>query len=77
MMTYSSPGVLAKYSGQTRGEARSTNRMHEIIPLPATLATGDLINVGYLPVGAVVVGLNLRAASQLDVNAAATLVDRW
>ncbi len=73
MTTYSSPGFMAKYSGQTHGEARSTNRMHEIIALPATLATGDVLNVGYLPVNAVVVGLNAKAASQLDTNATATL----
>ena len=73
MTTYSSPGVLAKYSGQTHGGARSTNRMHEIIALPATLAIGDLVDVGYLPVNAVVVGLNLKTGSQLDTSAAATL----
>ncbi len=73
MTTYSSPSIMAKYSGSTHGETRSTNRIHEIIALPSTLATGDVINVGYLPVGAVVVGLNLKAQSQLDSNAAATL----
>lgn len=73
MTTYSSPGVLAKYSGQTHGEARSTNRIHETIAIPSTLATGDILNVGYLPVNAVVVGLTVKAASQLDTNATATL----
>ena len=73
MTTYSSPGVSAKLSGQTHGEARSTNRLHEVIALPANLATGDQINVGYLPVDAVVVGLNIKAPSQLDTGAAATL----
>ncbi len=73
MTTYCSPGVLAKSSGQTHGEARSTNRMHETIALPATLATGDVISVGYLPPNAVVAGLNLKAPSQLDTSAAATL----
>jgi hypothetical protein len=73
MTTYYSPGFTARYSGQTHGEVRSTNRMHEIIAIPATLATGDIVNVGYLPVNAVVVGLNAKAASQLDTNATATL----
>ena len=68
MTIYSSPGMLAKSSGQVHGEARSTNRLHETIALPATLATGDVINVGYLPVSAVVAGLMLKAASQLDAN---------
>ena len=73
MTTYSSPGVLANSSGQTHGEARSTNRLHEITSLPVTLATGDIVNIGYLPVDAVVVGLNLKAPSQLDTSSAATL----
>ena len=73
MTTYSSPGVLAKCSGQTHGAARSTNRLHEIVAVPASLATGDLISIGYLPPNAVVVGLNLKAPSQLDTSAAATL----
>ena len=73
MTTYSSPGFLAKASGHAHGYARSTNRLHEIVSVPAALATADVINVGYLPPNAVVAGLNLKAVSQLDTSAAATL----
>ena len=34
--------------------------------LPTGLATNDTINMGYLPVNAVVIGLTLKAQSQLD-----------
>ena len=73
MTTYSSPGILANRSDQVHGEVRSTNRLHETISVPPTLAVGDSINFGYLPANAVVVGLAIKAASQLDTNAAATL----
>ncbi len=73
MTTYNSPGFANKAPGYAHGEARGTNRLHEIIAVPATIAANDVINVAYLPANAVVSGLNLKAATQLDSGATPTL----
>ncbi|HEY5072048.1 MAG TPA: hypothetical protein VII63_08455 [Caulobacteraceae bacterium] len=56
------------------GPYQGTTHLHATSPaLPASLATGDSVNVGYLPAGAIVTGAILKAGSQLDSNGSPTL----
>ena len=61
-------------AGTGHGDFCSSTHLHAVTgTLPTTLATGDVINFGYLPNNAVVVGVILKAQSQLDSNGAPTL----
>jgi hypothetical protein len=56
-----------------KGLNRQSTHLHAISGSISTWATGDTINVGYLPKGAVVTNTLLKAASQLDSNGSPTL----
>ncbi len=73
MTTYNSPSYAARQPQQAHGEVRATSRMHDTIALPATLTTGDTINIGALPRNAVVTGLTLKTSGQLDASGSPTL----
>ena len=55
------------------GLSRMHTSLHATSGSIATWAVGDTIAVGYLPRGAVVTSVTLKAASQLDSNATPTL----
>src|SRR5579875_2754952 len=73
MTIYNSPSWAAHAPQQAHGEVRATSRMHEVIALPATLTTGDVINIANLPRNAVVTGLTLKTSGQLDTSGSPTL----
>lgn len=50
------------------GEYKATSRIHATVSIPAAAALNDTINIGYLPPNAVVVGVRVKAATQLDSN---------
>lgn len=56
-----------------KGVTRQTCHLHTTVSLPATIATADTVNFGYLPVNAVVLGAVLKAQSQMDSNGTPTL----
>lgn len=60
-------------SSSSHGISRMSTHLHALSPTIGTWAAGDTINVGYLPRGAVVTNVIMRAASQLDSNGAPTL----
>lgn len=61
-------------AGTGHGDFCSSTHLHAVTgTLPSTLATNDVINFGYLPNNAVVVGVILKAQSQLDSNGAPSL----
>lgn len=68
MATWNTDIYTAKQStNNSHGFARSSVHLHATSgTLPTSLATNDVINVGYLPTNAVVVSVILKAQSQLD-----------
>ena len=60
-------------SGTGHGVHRINTSLHATSGAIATWALNDVINVGWLPAGAVVQGVTLKAAGQLDTNGAPTL----
>ncbi len=60
----------------SHGAAKQSVHLHAISGSISTWATNDMINIGYLPRGAVVVSGILKAASQLDCNGSPTLTLR-
>lgn len=73
MTTYSTDTYVAKRPPTSEGVAQNTLHMIGTAQLPASLATNDVINAFSLPVNAVVIGVTLQAASQLDSNGSPTL----
>ena len=71
--TYSSLLVSQKQPALTEGVARNTIHLHDVVSVPATLATTDTLAFGYIPPNAVVTNVVLKAQSQLDSNGAPTL----
>jgi hypothetical protein len=59
--------------GTGHGPYKISTQLHATVALPATAALNDVINFGYLPNNAVVVGAWLKAQSQLDSNGAPAL----
>ena len=55
------------------GDWTGSFHLHAISGAISTWAAGDTINIGWLPKNAVVVGVWLKAATQLDSNATPTL----
>jgi hypothetical protein len=53
-------------SGTGHGVFKNSTHLHATVALPATAGLNDVINFGYLPANAVVVGAILKAQSQLD-----------
>lgn len=70
---YSSNIYAGKIPAGTHGQHQLTNHHHSTAAVPASFVTTDTLNMGYLPPGAVVFGLTLKAASQLDSNGTPTL----
>jgi hypothetical protein len=61
-------------AGTGHGDFSTSTHLHAVTgTLPTTLGTNDVINFGYLPNGAVVVGAILKAQSQLDSSGSPTL----
>lgn len=60
-------------ANNSHGFNDSSVHLHATSPSISTWATNDVINVGYIPPNAVVVGATLKAASQLDSNGSPTL----
>jgi len=76
MAIYQAPNVTTYgYTppGTGHGEAGITQHLHSVAYVSAALAANDVIQFGYLPVNAVVVGAVLKADGQLDGNGAPTL----
>ncbi len=72
--TYSTAVYAANTpSGTGHGIHKINTSLHAISGSIATWALNDVINVGWLPAGAVVQGVVLKAASQLDGNGSPTL----
>lgn len=77
MTTYNPPNTP---SGGTppapigvHGEYLALNHLHQTVTIGAALTTSDTVNFGYLPPNAVVTGVVLKAATQLDSNGSPTL----
>ena len=70
---YNSLGVAQKQPATTEGLYRNTIHLHDTVSLPNTFATTDTAIFGYIPPGAVVTGIVLKAQTQLDSNGAPTL----
>jgi hypothetical protein len=68
MTAYNTSLYASKQPAATgHGEYQVQTHLHAVSPaLPTSLATGDTINMGYIPAGAVVTGLTLKAPTQLD-----------
>ena len=60
-------------AGNAHGIAKMTTRLHCLSGSISTWAANDTIAVGYIPRGAVVTNVVLKAASQLDSNGTPTL----
>lgn len=72
--TYYSPSTAtAGQPATTEGIFRNTIHLHETVSVPANFATTDVAAFGYLPPGAVVEQLTLKAPTQLDSNGSPTL----
>lgn len=70
---YSSNIYAAKTPPGTHGQHQLTNTHHSTVTVPASFVTSDTLNMGYLPPGAVVLLITLKAATQLDSNGSPTL----
>jgi hypothetical protein len=55
------------------GVAYKSTHLHAVSGTITTWAINDVINVGYLPAGAVVVSTTMKASAQLDTNGAPAL----
>lgn len=73
MATYSSNIYAGKTPGGTHGQHQLTNHHHSTVTVPVTFTTTDTLNMGYLPPYAIVLGVTLKAPTQLDSGAALTL----
>lgn len=73
MTAYSSNQYAAHTPAGAHGQGQITNHHHSVVSVPASLAAGDQCNMGFLPPGAVVLGVVLKAAGQLDSGAAPAL----
>lgn len=73
MVAYSSNIYAGKIPAGTHGQHQLTNNHHSTVTVPATFATTDTLNMGYLPPNAVVFGVTLKAATQLDSATSLTL----
>jgi hypothetical protein len=75
MATTYSTAVYANKQPASGGQGwmNMSTHLHAISGTISTWALNDVINVGYLPRGAVVVSATLKAASQLDSNGSPTL----
>ena len=71
--TYNSLLVSQKQAALTEGVARNTIHLHDVVSVPATLATTDTVAFGWIPPNAIVTGVALKAQTQLDSNGAPTL----
>ena len=71
--TYNSLLVSQKQAALTEGAARNTIHLHDVVSVPATLATTDTVAFGWIPPNAVITGVAFKAQSQLDSNGAPTL----
>ncbi len=73
MTTYNSASVAGK-KGAVRATDyyRAPSRIFETVAV-SSLATSDVVNVGYLPRNAVVTGATLKTDGQLDSNGSPTL----
>ncbi|MEO8926362.1 MAG: hypothetical protein ABI306_04285 [Caulobacteraceae bacterium] len=60
-------------AGTGHGFNQITQHLHALVSVPSTLAANDTLNFGYLPTGAIVVSMVLKAATQLDSNGSPTL----
>ena len=68
MATFQAPGVTT-YGYQPPGNAhglQGVQHMHATAAVSAAMPTNDTIEFGYIPNNAVVVGVILKAQSQLD-----------
>src|SRR5438067_1342206 len=74
MATFSSPTYSNNIPANTgHGISAISCHLHGTVAVPATLATNDVLNIGYLPANAVVVGIILKAQSQIDSSTGLTL----
>lgn len=74
MATFSSATYTNNVPPNTgHGVTNVTCHLHATVAIPSTAATADVINFGYIPANAVVVGVILKAASQLDSSTGLTL----
>ncbi len=74
MATFNSDVYAASQpAGTGHGFYKNSTHLHAAAAVSTAMTTNDVINFGYLPINAVVVGATLRAASQLDSNGAPTL----
>ena len=72
--TYSTAAYAANTpSGTGHGIHKTNTSLHTTSGTIATWALNDVINIGWLPAGAVVQGVVLKTASQLDSNGSPTL----
>lgn len=77
MTIYNPPGTPASGIPNVpigvHGEFLALNHLHQTVTIGAALTTADTVNFGYLPPNAVVTGVMLKAATQLDSNGSPTL----
>ena len=74
MATFAAPTYTQNQPANTgHGFNTSSVHMHAIASVPATMTTNDTINFGYIPNTAVVVGVYLKAPTQIDSNGVPTL----
>jgi hypothetical protein len=59
--------------GGGHGPYQNSQHMHATVLLGAAAATNDMINFGYIPAGAIVIGVVLKAQSQLDSGGSPSL----
>ncbi|MGH7024513.1 MAG: hypothetical protein ACREEB_13125 [Caulobacteraceae bacterium] len=74
--TYQAPNVTTfGYipPGSGHGEASVTQHLHAKVYCSAALGANDVLQFGYLPPNAVVIGAILKADTQLDSNGSPTL----
>ena len=74
MATFNSDIYTANQpANNSHGFSRAHTHMHGIVTVTTAMTTNDVLNIGYLPINAVVVTAHLKAPTQLDSNGAPTL----
>jgi hypothetical protein len=74
MATFSSPTYSNNIPANTgHGVSAISCHLHATVAVTTAMTTNDVLNFGYLPANAVVVGATLKAQSQLDSNGSPTL----
>ncbi len=73
MTAYNSSLYTSRTPAGVHGLGQISNHSHALAAVPASFGAADVCNMAFLPAGAVVLGLTLKAQGQLDANAAPTL----